>query len=1453
MDVASFCALGSDNQIGPRVDPACRSFDFTLQFEDAFFVILPAGLFVMLLPLQLRTLWTTPVKMTSYRLAVWKSGTLATLFVFQLLFLVFRVQSPNLYTGLSFASGALSATATLGALGQSFLEDQRSVKPSDLLVFYYSMSTLLAVPCLRTLWLVPSENLAKAFWTIIFLLSIGVVFVESRRKTSWIRPAYKRVSSEETASFWSRSFFIWVLPFVRVGYSHVLKLQDMPDIDHDLEESATWTKLEGSWQHSQGCRLRLVRATLVANAWPFFSAVVPRLALSAFLFSQPFLINAAVSHLSDSSGENYERYGQSLIGAFILAYLGIAVSRAVYWRQTYRMLARIRVGLTTKIYRHTINLQGRQVEDSAALTLMGTDVERIVESLNLVHEVWASIPEVAIGIWLLARQLSYASLVPVVICLASIAASSVIAKYFGPAQKYWVKRVEKRVSATASMLGEIRAVKMLGLTDNFDGIIRQLRDDEMQVSEKFRRLRIWTILVGNTPVTFAPFATLAAYAIMAVTTGDDTLLAAQAFSSLALISLVTDPLLQFCQALPSLAQAISSFGRIEVYLSITPVTLSDQLLETGEPVLLESLQAPRSSLDPLVEFRDADISWSPQASRTVLHNVNLSIRRGFTAFIGPVGSGKSTLLASIVGECSLIRGSASSNWVGVGLCTQNPWIIDDTIRQNIVGGAEFDQKWYEFCITSCCLRQDLESMPAGDLTVVGTNGSSLSGGQRQRVTIARAIFSRLPILILDDVMSGLDPTTAREITSNLFSKEGYLRKAGVSVILATHDLRILSLMDTIIALDHHSVAVSGSYAEMRERMPEIFSQVQDPQSSEEQTRENGMMADMSLKTADLCSGSAGLLHRPLSVTTTLSDKRRQSGNWSVYAYYIKSAGIATSFIWLLSTLAGAVVSSGSTLWVDAWTQANMAEGNQNVAFYLGIYFLLVALGTLFLAAECWAFFIRIINDTAIKLHGDLLMATLRQARIIRVAPLGFFQMTGTGEITNRFSQDMNLIDMTLPSQAIRFTTGFASSLVQLIILSILGKYLAATIPILAAALFLVQRFYLRTSRQVRLLDIETKAPLYTHFLETIRGISTIRAFRWEFAFQDKLGHLLNQSQKPFYMLFCIQQWLTLILDLMVGALAVVLVILAINLTGSLSPGALGVALVLILQFNGLLIQTIQSWTKLETSIGAVARVQDFVQESPSEPTGVTLDQSSWPVSGSVQFNQVVASYAPNTAPVLSSLTLSIAAGEKVAICGPSGSGKTSSIMAMLKMLDVSSGRIFIDGTDIATLQGEWLRSQVNVIPQEPFFMPGSIRFNLDPKKRAASLSCVEDSVRKVGLWDKVMLRGGIDAYMARSEWSHGELQLLCLARALLVPSRILVLDEAMSSVDEQTEAVMQEVIDTQFQDTTVISVIHRYRYIDRYDRVALLKDGRLVECDEPSVLLKQEMSAFRELHAAVDQ
>ncbi|KAJ5765966.1 uncharacterized protein N7511_003582 [Penicillium nucicola] len=1450
------CPTGSDDILGPRVSVLCRPFDFTLLFEDAFFKVLPASLFLLVTATRLCVLVRAPVKVTSHRLATCKLIVLGLLLLFHLLYLAFRIQNPFLYTSLSLASSILDVVVIMASLLLSWLEDQRSIRPSDLMIIYFAVMTILSLARARSLWLltVPTSRPA-ALWTLICAGTAAVLGMESVHKTQRLGMAYHQPSKEVTASFWVRSFFIWVIPLFRTGFSTILAVHDMPNVDTALTGAEAERKIIIAWARvNPESKHRLLRAACRAYFLPLVSAIIPRLCLSAFKFCQPFLISATLNFMSSQSTPENQIYGPALVGAYVLTYLGMAISNAVYWRQAFRLNTMLRAGLIPLIYRQTTKLHAADFKDNPAITLMGTDVERIITTLHALHEAWAAPLEVGVGIFLLERQLGVACLIPAVISLVTVIASVPISQKSNAAISRWIERVQARLGVTSSMLQDMKSVKMLGLTEKLFECVSQLRRVELQVSERFRKLLVVQVILSYIPLTLAPFATFSIFTIISAVKNSDALLSTRVFTSLSLISLTTAPLLVFVQLLPSLYQSIACFDRIEMYCTKVTLDVLEEQFSTNSIELSQALSAPSStSHDPVMEFTKASFSWS-QETTTVLHNLNFAIKRKkITAIIGPLGSGKTTLLESTLGETVLTDGSMSHFLSNVAYCPQIAWIVNDTIRQNIIGPLAFDLKWYQFVIWACALENDLEDIPEGDLSKAGSSGVTLSGGQKQRISLARALYSRAPVLVLDDVFSGLDNKSITTITSRLFTSDGHFKDSGKTVILATHNHRVLPYTDEIIILDEGKVTEITTYDCIRHYLPQ-----------ESDTESNEVLPDDEIRNErEPRTRISASSSQPRDEEETDQDISRRDGKWSVYAYYLKSAGWKMIVILAASVVLFGFSDKFTTIWLQSWSDANEQRPNQRLGFYLGIYAALFGISFLSLITACWALFVRVINNTGLMMHAHLLRSTMKyitswncaqtvfNADISSSAPFSFFQKVDAGLTTNRFSQDIELIDMSLPIQAINTYLGFSNCCVQLVILGIMGKYLTITVPALAVILYFVQSYYLRTSRQVRLLDIEAKSPLFTHFVETIQGMAVIRAMGWKVPFQERLEDALNQSQKPFYMLFCIQQWLQLVLDCVVMALAVILVSLVVSLKDQFSSGSIGVALNLILSFNTDLMMLIRSWTVLETSIGAVSRVLSFVNDTPSEYQleGTTESPTRWPSHGEVIFDNVVAKYSSDAPSILNGVCLSIKPGEKIAICGSSGSGKTSLILGLLKMIELQSGTVSIDGVNLSPLQCHEVRSHVNVIPQDPFFMPGTLRVILDCGTASVILpdECLIEALETVGLWKKIVsVDRGLDQPLSVSDWSMGERQLLALARALVKKSSILVLDEATSSVDWETESTIQTIIEREFASQTVIAVVHRLRFIDRFDRVGLMKQGSLIECDRPQTLLstRSEFRAF---------
>lgn len=418
------------------------------------------------------------------------------------------------------------------------------------------------------------------------------------------------------------------------------------------------------------------------------------------------------------------------------------------------------------------------------------------------------------------------------------------------------------------------------------------------------------------------------------------------------------------------------------------------------------------------------------------------------------------------------------------------------------------------------------------------------------------------------------------------------------------------------------------------------------------------------------------------------------------------------------------------------------------------------------------------------------------------------------------------------------------------ILVVIGvKYLGAGIPIAFAFLYVLQKFYLRTSRQLRLLDLQAKAPLYTHLLETADGLVSLRAYGWQEPATKRSIELLDTSQQPHYLLFAIQRWLNFVLDVFVAVMSVLLITLAVT-TDISSPSNLALAMYSVIGLSSHLAELIEYWTVLETSLGAITRLRDFEQNTPYEndDNAVPDPQASWPERGHLQLKNIKVSYAhssselhsvPESDLVLKGINIGVGPGEKVAICGRTGSGKSTLLSTLFRLVDYG-GCVELDNVDISTLQHETVRSRLITVPQEPVLLPDTVRENLSSDKSHSDHE-LQAVLEKVDLWDVVDQKGGLDTQISELSLSHGQKQLICLARAMLCKdrSRLLILDEAMSSVDHETERLMVRLIEDEFSQHTVLSVVHRLATVSNFDRVIVLDQGQVVATGTPAEMISR--------------
>jgi ABC-type multidrug transport system fused ATPase/permease subunit len=465
------------------------------------------------------------------------------------------------------------------------------------------------------------------------------------------------------------------------------------------------------------------------------------------------------------------------------------------------------------------------------------------------------------------------------------------------------------------------------------------------------------------------------------------------------------------------------------------------------------------------------------------------------------------------------------------------------------------------------------------------------------------------------------------------------------------------------------------------------------------------------------------------------------------------------------------------------------------------------------------------------------------------APYWFFVKTNLGSIVNRFSNDMTLIESAGAGPILQASETLTMLLGSAALILAGSSYASATLPFLLTAVYLLQRFYLRTSRQLRYMDLETQAPLINAIQESMHGVATIRAFGWQSASHQKFLNLLDRSQRPYYLLLCIQRWLSLMLDILTAVIATIVVSLAIGMPSTTSAGSLGLALLNLLGFNSQLSAFVIAWTTIETSASAVSRCQTFEQTTPDErlPLEIAEPGLNWPGEGKITIQDLRATYTPDGPEVLHGIDLSIAPGTKIGICGRSGSGKSSFLLSLFRMLEnMPEGSIAIDDVDLATLPRSVLRERLTAIPQETLIIPGSMRENIDPL-RMSNADEIYSALEKVGLASLIADRGGIETDMIDIGLSQGELQLFAVARALLRPSKVLVVDEMTSSMDHVSEKKVLDLVRTEFEGSTILAVAHRLATIVNFDMVVVLDAGRLVESGHPDELLRKPDGHFKRM------
>lgn len=778
----------------------------------------------------------------------------------------------------------------------SLVDHSKSVRPSLLLPGYLTLVVLFDAVQSRTSFLTANQEKAVAY-SGVFTASLGIKLVilllESHSKSGFFAWDIKEHSPEETSSIFSLGVFFWLNKLFLTGYKKVLAVRDLYPLDSGLESKLMQQKLARKLDYTKlgGDKFGLVKALIRAFQANFLLPVIPRLALLGFTFCQPFFVEELLNHLSKPTIDDNTGYG--FIGASVFIYTGISLSTSLCWYLHRRTLTMIRGALVVEIYRKTLTIKGDNSNESSAVTLMSSDIERINNGLLSLHDFWACIIQVAVSSWMLYRQLGLVFLAPIGVCIVCFAGLMILMRYTGGSQRAWMAQVQSRVGLTASVISNMKNLKMSGLSSTIYDHVQQFRVNELAAGINFRTISILAALLGFTPMFIGPPLTFAL-----AQRGLD---ASKVFTSLSLLLLLAMPLSQIFQFTPQLMSAIACLGRIQAYLEkedrhdFRQIAAEPGAVKCEGEKLSESSPDSRPRVSNILTIRDGAFGW--EADRMVLRNINMQVpKSSLTIVVGPVGSGKSTLCRSLLGEVSYNEGALTLEKAAshVGFCDQTAFLFNGTIRENIVGFSAFDSERYASVIHATALSFDLNTLPDGDKTNIGSDGITLSGGQKQRVSLARALYLDADMLVLDDVFSGLDADTEEQVFSRTFGEDGLLRQRRTSVVLCTHSFKHLVFADHIIALGGGTITEQGSFAELIEQggyVSGLGLKLKDRTPSPGQEQEDG-------------SPGSNMLFAPHTREGDLPENqqdeaKRQVGDITIYKRYFKSMGLLTASSTLL--------------------------------------------------------------------------------------------------------------------------------------------------------------------------------------------------------------------------------------------------------------------------------------------------------------------------------------------------------------------------------------------------------------------------------------------------------------------------------------------------------------------------------------------------------------------------
>ena len=1282
-------------------------------------------------------------------------------------------------------------------------------------------------------------------------------------------------------------FFTHVTPLISTGHIRRLEPEDLCHLP-ELDSEDLAAKFDRDWAEERRRRPdkpSLVRACLVGSGPTLIYTGILYIIAQATLFSGPVLLRLIVEALEcrGAGGASCPSNQDLYYYAMYLTLAGV-VQNLCQAQQDYtmqRLGVRVRNRLMCALYRKVLRLSplGLQEETTGKIvTLMSNDVNKLQDVFQLLHNIWGAPIFIIAAFAMLYDVIEWSTFIGFLCIIVAAPFTFMVAKTLFSIRLKLLKTAEGRINILSEVINGMRVIKYYAWEKSFKERAQEIRNKEVKLIWASQKVgALFGVALFSTPV-FIAVCSLGSYSL-----AGNTLTASTAYTALALFNMLRFPLILVPFLLTNLLNALSAVQRLGAFL------LQDEN-EKVEPDMSEpgrvrvaagdfkwpavqkkpdepkkgppgkGVKAKKEDNEEKEKEKGDDApdavevpAEEPEQPPFELTGVNLDLAPGsLTMVIGRVGCGKSTLLSALNKFVPQTTGDMKVSG-RVAYVAQQAWILNSTVKDNILFGQTYDEEKYRKCLRVSQLEADLEILPARDMTMIGERGVTLSGGQKQRVSIARAVYAAADVYLLDDPLSAVDNHVGAALFEQVLGASGVLRKS--TRLLVTNALQYLPKADKIVVLEKGKVAEIGTYDELMRKGLDFANLMAAHGIEDEGEDADGKRAstdgrksmDAGRKSVDgrkpmaeeKPKGPPGAKKDNMS-----AEEERSVGNVGsrVYLALFNATGTKMS-IPLVAFLFTMEYGSKAFLdyWLSWWAADHWGwESNQ----YLGIYFAIFLFNgiAIFLRSIVLYFFL---VRAAKNMHDQLLN------RVIKF-PMSFFDTTPSGRVINRFSRDTETIDTILPGIIIQFLGCITSIVTTLAIVSVATGWFTLALPFIMFVYIALQRFYIPACRELQRIESISRSPIYSGLGEAVNGVETIRAFRQEAHFINLADGLIQHNADAFVTQKLAAAWLTTRLRFLGTVIVACTAFLVIQ--GKVGAGVAGLCLVYALDVTKYLEHGTNMASELETKMNAVERVVEYLDkplESDHEtaPKVIQALPTAWPQKGKLVVTDLNMRYRPGLPLVLKDLTFTALAGEKLGVCGRTGSGKSSLFVALFRIVEPASGTVSIDGVDVSTLGLHLLRSKMAMIPQDPFMFAGTIRTNLDPF----------DEHPEVALWEvlgKVGLRGMVEDAAKKLDYevvdnganfSLGQRQLLCMGRALLRNSKVLMMDEATASVDMDSDALIQRTVRDAFADCTVLTIAHRLNTIMDSDKVAFLEAGALAEFGEPADLLKDKTGLFTKL------